>query len=365
MKVNRLVRNCVKKFKPYVPGKPVEELRRELKLKKIIKLASNENPLGPSPRVIKAIRRSAASVFRYPDGSALSLRKVIAKKKGVSSSNVICGSGTDEIIELIGMTFFKPGDNIVVSRHAFIRYKMAGDLMDITVREVPMKEYTHDIERMARAVDARTKAVFIANPNNPTGTYVPTRDLVAGLKRIRNNVLVILDEAYYEYASDFKDYPDGIKLLKKGYKNLIVLRTFSKVYGMAGLRIGYGVGDPAVIACLDRMRPPFNVTRISLDAAAAALSDNELIGRSVRMVGKGREYLYRELQKRGMPYVPSAGNFVLIKVPGRGMRIFRELLRCGIIVRAMDEYGLPGHIRVTVGKPDEMKAFMRSLSRII
>lgn len=365
MDVNKLIRKCVRKFQPYVPGKPIEELKREFKLKRIVKLSSNENPLGPSPRAVKAIREAASSVFLYPDGSGRILREALSKKHGLSLKNIILGSGTDEIIEIIGKSFFKPGDNIVVSRHAFIRYKMAGDLMDIQVKEISMKGYTHDISAMLKAVDSKTVAVFIANPNNPTGTYITRRDIIKFLEQLPHRVLLILDEAYFEYARTFLDYPDGISLFKQGYKNIITLRTFSKIYGLAGLRIGYGAGDPPLIDPMDRIRPPFNVSRISMAAAEASLKSSELLTRSLSLVSQGRDRLYGDLRKLKLAFVPSAGNFVLIKVPGSGRKIFQNLLKQGVIVRAMDEYELPGYIRVTIGKPDEMRFFVNALRKII
>ena len=365
MNVNKLVRSCVKNFKPYIPGKSIESLKRELGLKKIIKLASNENPLGPSPHAVRAIRQSASRVFLYPDGYGSSLRRALAKKNNLSASQVMLGSGTDEIIEIIGKTFFKPGDNIVVSKHAFIRYKMAGELMNIRVKEIPMKYYTHDLRRMAEAVDKKTKAVFIANPNNPTGTYVSHQETVAFLKKIPRNVLVILDEAYFDYASLMQDYPDGIRLFRSGYRNIIVLRTFSKIYGLAGLRVGFCAGDASVIDVMDRVRPPFNMTRVSMDAAEACLKDRTIIGKSQRLVAEGRKKLYRELSELGCTYIPSAGNFVMIKVPGGGMVLFKRLLKKGIIIRAMDEYDLPDFIRVTIGTPNEMNIFVSALRKVL
>ncbi|MFH1379579.1 MAG: histidinol-phosphate transaminase [bacterium] len=365
MNTAKLVRSCVKKFKPYVPGKPIEELKRELKLKKTVKLASNENPLGPSGRAVTAMKKAASAVFLYPDGSSRELREALAKKHRVSVNQVILGSGTDEIIEIIGKTFFKQGDNIVVSKHAFIRYKMAGDLMQIKVKEVPMKNYTHDVERMRKAIDSKTVAVFIANPNNPTGTYIADKELLNFITHVPRRVLIVLDEAYFEYASIYADYPNGISLFLRGFSNIITLRTFSKIYSLAGARIGYGIGDRAVIDPMDRIRPPFNITRLSQAAAIASLRSNELVTQSLAMVSKGKQALYRELDKRLLPYVPSAGNFVLIKVPGSGAAIFKKLLKKGVIIRAMDEYELPDFIRVTIGKPDEMRFFIRALDAVM
>lgn len=365
MNVNKLVRDCVKNFQPYIPGKSIESLKRELNLKRIIKLASNENPLGPSRKAIQAIKKGAPSVFLYPDGYGSSLRRVLAKKHGVPVSNVFLGSGTDEIIEIIGKTFFKRSDNIIVSRHAFVRYKMAGELMGIKVKEIPMHHYTHDVFAMGKAIDSKTKAVFIANPNNPTGTYVKKDTIDAFLRSISRQILIVLDEAYFEYASLEKNYPDGISFFKKGFNNLIILRTFSKIYGLAGLRVGYCIGNASVIEVMDRIRPPFNMTRLSLNAAEACLSDKHIIHKSQRMAFDGKKRLCSDLKKLNLEHLPSAGNFVLLKVPGGGRNMFNRLLKKGVIVRAMDEYELPDFIRVTIGTPTEMKIFINALRKII
>lgn len=378
--IEKLVRKEILGFQPYVPGKPVGEVRRELGIKgKIIKLASNENPGGPSQEVVKAMKKSLAGVNRYPDGSSHLLRKAIAIRCGVSDGEIILGSGVDEIIELIGKTFFDPSDEVIVSEHAFIRYRMAAELMGCRVVNVPMKGYRHDLIAMAGAVTKKTKAIFIANPNNPTGTYNTSdeiKEFLAGVSDARGGAnagtlpLVIFDEAYYEYARAEKGYPDTIEIYKKKvYPNLIIMRTFSKIYSLAGLRVGWAVANREIIDFLDRARPPFNVNSVAQAGAMASLKNfarnRKRLHQAVSAVREGREYLYRELEKSGFPFVSSAANFVLVDVsPRKGKEVFNLLLKKGIIVRSVDEYGFPNHIRVTVGAADENRTFIRKIKEI-
>ncbi|MFN3966756.1 MAG: histidinol-phosphate transaminase [Endomicrobiia bacterium] len=369
MSIEKLVRKEVLNFEPYIPGKPIEELKRELKIKgEIIKLASNENPIGPSQEVIKAIKESAKNVFLYPDGSCFNLRKLLAKKHDITPQEIILGSGTDELIELIGKTFFNPEDEIIVSEHAFIRYKMAGELMGCKVISVPMKNFKHDLESMAKAVTSKTKAIFIANPNNPTGTYntkSEVENFLNSLLTVHSSLLTIFDEAYYEYARVERDYPETINFYRK-YKNLIILRTFSKIHSLAGLRIGYAIANSEIVSYIDRIRPPFNVNSIAQVAAEIALKDTKNIRNSLKMVEEGKKYLYSELKKIGLKFIPSAANFILIDVsPNKGYDVFQSLLKLGIIVRAMNEYDFPNHIRVTVGKPEENKKFIEGLRKVL
>lgn len=368
--VKKMIRRQCAGFQPYVAGRPIETIKRELGLKYVYKLASNENPLGPSPVAVNAIRKAAQNVYFYPDSNSFDLRQALAKKFKVKPESVMFGSGSDELIEVIAKLFFTPDDEVVVSDHAFIRYKMAADLLGSKTVTVPMKDYTHDLEAMLAAVNNRTKAIFIANPNNPTGTYNTSAEFVRfmeGLaaKPLDNTPLVIMDEAYYEYARVLKDYPETLKYLSK-YPNLVILRTFSKIYGLAGLRVGYGFASPEVVDYVDRVRPPFNVNLIAQAASVASLKDVKQVTRSVSLVGKEKKYLYSEFKKLGIPYVPSAGNFILIEVePLKGDDVFKSLLKKGIIVRAMGEYDFPCHVRVSIGKPAENRLFIRALKEIL
>ncbi len=370
--VDSLIRPQCRGFEPYLPGRSIESVRRERGLKQLYKLASNENALGPSPRALKAVATLGKSILRYPDGASTALRQALAKKNGVASEQVIIGAGSDELIELLGKTFLNPGDSIVVSDHAFIRYKMAGELMGATVLTVPMREMTHDLGMMLEAIRSDTKIVFIANPNNPTGTYntqEELEELLEHTERLRQrgqSVLVVVDEAYYEFASALeRTYPRTLEL-QQSYSNLVILRTFSKVYALAGLRVGYGFADPGVIAALDRVRPPFNVSTVAQAAAEASLQDRAQVSRGVRLVQEGRKQVLPALEQMGLRVIPSVGNFTLVDVsPHRGAEVFDTLLDRGVIVRAMDEYGFPQHIRVTYGLPVENRWFLKAMKEVL
>jgi histidinol-phosphate aminotransferase len=371
--IDLLARPETRGFEPYVPGRSLESVRKERKLKRLIKLASNENPLGPSPMALKALSRVQKEVFLYPDGASTALREALAQKWGLAAGQVIIGAGSDELIELLGKTFLNRGDSIVVSEHAFFRYRMAGELMGATVITTPMRELTHDLSAMARAIRPDTKIVFIANPNNPTGTYNSQRELedflaeVAVMNRGRDRpILVVLDEAYHEYARALcPDYPDALRL-QKSHSNLVILRTFSKVYALAGLRVGYGFATTGIIQALDRVRPPFNVSTVGQAAAEASLQDAMQVRRGIRLVQAGRREVLPALARLGVSAVPSAGNFVLIDVSPRcGADVFEALLDRGVIVRTMDEYDFPRHLRVTYGLPAENRYFLKALKEVL
>ncbi|MFH1540693.1 MAG: histidinol-phosphate transaminase [Elusimicrobiota bacterium] len=360
------VRKNILNFQPYIPGKPIDDVKREFNLKEVIKLASNENPLGAPRIAISSIKKVLNKINIYPDGYCFELRKKIAKTYNVKENQIIFGNGTDEIIELIAKTFLNPEDEIIVSEHAFIRYKMAGDLMGCKVIEVPMKNYTHDLDTMANAVTAKTKIIFVANPNNPTGTYNTKKEFDDFFSKpliTRYSPLTFIDEAYAEYV-DEKDYPLGLDYLKKGL-NVIFSRTFSKIYGLAGLRIGYGVASSETIFYLEMVRPPFNVSSLAQASAAGALDDKQHILKSKKVVAQQKKYLYTELKKIGIEYIPSAANFILINVKNSGQIIFKKLLRKGVIVRAMGEYGLRNFIRVTIGRPTENRKFIKEVREIV
>ncbi len=361
-------RQEIRSFEPYIPGKSIDEIKKKYNLKSVIKLASNENPLGSSKKIVKNINSIAKNIYRYPESSSLILRKKIAQRYNVKIEQVIIGCGTDELIEIIAKTYLSKEDNIVVSKHAFIRYKMSGELMGCSVIEVPMKNFTHDLYSMSGYVNNRTKIIFIANPNNPTGTYNTHKDILQFLSILfKKNFypIVVIDEAYYEYAIREKNYADSLKLLKY-YPNIIILRTFSKVYGLAGLRVGYGISRKEIISELDRVRPPFNVTSFGQYLASNAFEDTAHIKKSVNLVIREKEFLYQQLEIMGLNYVKTAGNFILVNVtPYRGKQIFLELLKLGIIVRAMDEYELPYHFRVTISTHKENIAFLNSLEKVL
>jgi len=367
---NLVRKNCLS-FEPYVAGKPIETLKRELGLKHIIKIASNENPLGPSKKAVKAMKDIADKVYFYPDFNSTELKTAIAKHYKLNINNVIVGCGSDELIEIIARLFFTPTDEIVISKHAFTRYQMAVKLMDSKEVVVPMKDgFVHDLKAMAKACNKNTKAVFITNPNNPTGTYNTSKEFEAFLKALPVNKfgtkpIVISDEAYYEYASYKKDFPNTIKLLQK-YPNLIVLRTFSKIYAMAGARVGYGLSSPTIIDYIERIRPPFNVNKFAQAGAIASLEDKTQVTRSLNHVRKEFKFIFTELKKLGIKYVDSVGNFFLMSVaPFKGKEVFQKMLREGVIIRAMDEYQLYDYVRVTIGTRKENELFLKKIKKVL
>jgi len=346
----------------YVPGKPIEDVARELGLEpsQIVKLASNENPLGPSPLAVKAMQEALLKAHYYPDGGGYHLRIGIAEKYRLSIDNVILGTGSNEIIEFLGHAFLKPGDNIVTAEHAFVVYKILAKLFGADTIGVSDPNLTHDLPAMAAAINDRTKIVYIANPNNPTGTMVSEEELDRFIDRVPKNVVIALDEAYYEFLPN---PPNTLKYFRN-HPNVIVLRTFSKIQGLAGLRIGYGLAHEDFIRLLQKTRQPFNVNSIAQAGALAGLRDDEYQAKTRAIVRQGREFLETEFGKRKLEYVPSVANFILVKV-GNGKEVFQKLLRRGMIVRAMDEYKLPDWIRVTVGTPDQNQRFLSDLDHVL
>jgi histidinol-phosphate aminotransferase len=352
-------------FEPYLPGRSLERVKKEYGLKSVIKLASNENPLGASPKAVAAARNATGKAHLYPDGGNTDLRAAVAAHAGVPTSQVTMGAGSDELIELLGRAFLTPQDDIVVSAHAFTRYKMAADIMGAKTITVPMRGLTHDLAAMAAAVTPRTKLVFVANPNNPTGTYNTAAEMDVLLAALPPSVLLVVDEAYYEYACEKADYADGLAFFKKG-GHLMVLRTFSKARGLAGLRLGWGVGPAEVVDALERIRPPFNVNVAAQAAGVAALADGGHVRRSVRLVASEMRKMERALTAMGVSWVPSAANFLLVNVgPRKGKDVFEAMIRKGVIIRSMDEYGLAEHVRVTIGLPAENKRFLKTFKDVM
>ncbi len=359
--LDKFVPRYVRDLKQYEPGKPVEEVERELGIRKSLKMASNENPLGPSPAAMRAIEKAAKKVNYYPEGDCYYLREKMLKKLGVDTSELIFGNGSNEIIELLIRTLVRPGENIVVSEHAFLVYRLIAQGAGAETLEAPAMEYGHDLGKMASLINKKTRIVFVANPNNPTGSYCNEQSLKNFLKSIPE-IPVVMDEAYYEYASA-RDYPDTLKL-RADFPNIVTLRTFSKAYGLAGLRIGYGVGDGKLMKYLNRLRQPFNVNTVAQEAAAAALGDKEHLEKSRKANNMGKKYLYTELAGNDIKFLPTEANFILVKV-GKGRKVFNQMLGLGVVVRPMDAYGLPEFIRVTIGKKEHNARFMNALLKTL
>jgi histidinol-phosphate aminotransferase len=344
---------------PYVPGKPIEELQRELGLSRVVKLASNENPLGPSPKAMAALTGAETSLHRYPDGGAYRLRQAIADRWKVAMDQVILGNGSDEILGLLARAFLAPGDEAVMADCTFVIYKMEVTAAHGKPVVVPLREWTHDLETMATAVTSRTRLLFICNPNNPTGTMVSAEAVQRLMASVPEDVIVVFDEAYFEYVRH-PHFPDALDYVKRG-RNAIVLRTFSKIYGLAGLRIGYGVTTPEISNYLNRVRPPFNANTLAQRAALAALGDDEHVARSRAVNAAGMEQIGNDLRAQGFDPVPSEANFLYFDVRRDGRQVFDALLREGIIVRHIEGPML----RVTIGQPEENRAFLRALKKVL
>lgn len=350
----------VQGLQPYQPGKPVEELERELGITDIIKLASNENPLGAGELARQAYASVGSDLAIYPDGSAYRLKNALASKLGVQANQITIGNGSNDILDLIGRAFLRPGVSAVFSQHAFVVYPITTQVAGAKAIAVPAKDWGHDLEAMAVAVADDTRLVFIANPNNPTGTAVTESALRRFMQSVRDDVIVVLDEAYFEYGLGH-DLPDGVRLLDE-FPNLVVTRTFSKAYGLAALRVGYSVSQPAIADVLNRLRMPFNVNAPALAAAEAALSDQAHVDETARINREGLKQLAAGFKAMGLSFIPSYGNFIAFEVPVDAMACYHGLLKRGVIVRPIGVYAMPRHLRVTVGLPAHNERFLSALS---
>jgi histidinol-phosphate aminotransferase len=347
---------------PYQTGKPIDETARELGLDPatIVKLASNENPLGPSPRAVEAMKKALEKCHIYPDGSGYYLRKAIAEKLGLDIENIVLGNGSNEIIELLGHVLLKPGTNIIAAEHAFVVYKLMAQLQGADCIEVPDPDFKHDLRAMREAITPSTRLIFVANPNNPTGTAVSPEELDELIMLVPHWVTVVVDEAYYEFL---ENPPDLIKHIRYG-RNVVVMRTFSKTQGLAGLRIGYGAMPTHISRWLQRVRQPFNANLIAQVGALASLNDHEHLQKTVNLIKSERSKMQAALAELGIKTVPSQANFLLMEV-GDGNAVFRALLQHGVIVRAMESYKLPAWIRVTIGLPTENERFLQELKKVL
>jgi histidinol-phosphate aminotransferase len=348
----------------YQPGRPIEEVAREygLPVTDVIKLASNENPLGPSPAAIAAIQQALQSLHLYPDGNCFYLKNKIAERLGVETSNLILGNGSNEIIEFIGHAMMRPGVDVIVSQYCFAVYPIVTKLFGANLITVPARNHGHDLNAMLHAVTPNTRVMFVANPNNPTGTLAPRGDVIQLINKLPSSVLLVMDEAYLEFLDDPIDL---LPLVRLGFKpNLILMRTFSKIYGLAGLRLGYGIGHPEFIAALEKIRQPFNINALIQAGATAALYDNEHLRRTRHNNTQGIQYFIREFRQMNLEFVPSAANFILVKV-GDGQKVFEDLQKRGVIARPMAGYNLPQWLRISIGSSAENARCMSMLKEAL
>ena len=354
----------VRAIAPYQPGKPVSELAREMGIpeESIVKLASNENPRGASPRAIAAMRIAIEETGRYPDGNGFVLKDALSKRYGLTPDRIVLGNGSNDVLEMAARAFLAPGTSSVYSQHAFVVYSLATQAIGATGIVVPARDFGHDLDAMAKAVRSDTRVVFVANPNNPTGTWLTPQAVRAFLQKIPADVLVVLDEAYNEYL-DAEDRSDAVRWSDE-FPNLVVSRTFSKAYGLAGLRVGYGFSHPRVVDLMNRVRQPFNVSDIAQAAATAALHDHEFVEQSTLLNKQGMKALTEGFRRLGLSWIPSHGNFVCVKV-GEGAAVFQRLLRQGVIVRPVAAYGMPEYLRISIGTESENARFLAALETVL
>lgn len=357
-------KDFIKRINTYKPGKPIEEVIRELNLKgEVIKLASNENPLGTSPLALKAMQKALAQVYLYPDDNCFHLRNALAERFYVEPAEIIVGNGSVEILQLTALTYLNPEDSAVVSKGSFIWFKIAVNIAGAQLIEVPMNHYAYDLRAMLDAVKEHTKLVIIANPNNPTGTMITSQELKDFFQHLPDNILVIMDEAYYEYITD-RSYPNSFKYFYEG-KDILILRTFSKIYGLAGVRLGYGFARRAIISNLMKARPTFNVNRISQAAGVAALRDYEHVEKGREINEAGKKFLYDAYKNLGLFYIPTNGNFIFVNFDKDSQIVFDALQREGIITRTLKEYGFPNALRITIGTMSQNRRLIDTLERIL
>ncbi|MFA6666630.1 MAG: histidinol-phosphate transaminase [Armatimonadota bacterium] len=358
-----LVNEHILKLKPYVPGKPIDEVRREFGIKDIVKLASNENPVGPSPKALDAMKKAIGDVALYPDGSCFALTRALAAKWGVGENHIICGNGSDELIHYIGITFLSATDEVISSDVTFSRYESAAVLNNCEYKSAPACRHKYSLDEIAARINSNTRLIIIANPNNPTGTIVTKEEVDRFMAKVPERVIVVFDEAYYEYVES-PDYPDTLDYVRQG-KNVIILHTFSKIYGLAGLRIGYGIARPEIIAGLHQVREPFNVNSLAQAAAIAALEDVAHVDKIRKINAQGRDYLYAQFDKMGLPYARTEANFIWVDIKQDCRPVFTELLKRGVIIRTGDIFGCPTFIRVTIGTMDENERFIKTIKEVL
>jgi len=358
-----LVHDGIKQLKPYVPGKPLEELERECGITNAIKMASNENPLGPSPRALEALGAAIRSIHRYPDAASHALRHALSEKMGVLPECILPANGSNEILELSAKAFLRPGDEALIPAPTFSLYATFTQVMNAVPITVPLKDFAIDLDMVLSRVNEKTRMIFINNPNNPTGTVITRSAFERFLSALPENVIVILDEAYREFVTT-EDTPHGEDYLG-GPAWVITMRTFSKIYGLAGLRIGYGLAAQGIIGLLNKIRQPFNVNLLAQIAATAALADEEHVARTQRVVSEGLQFFYRELDALGISYIPTQSNYLMIQVNRLADEIYQAMLRRGVIIRPLTSFGYPYSIRINAGTPDENRRCLSSLKDVL
>ena len=356
-----LALDCVTQLQPYVPGKPIEELQREYGISDIVKLASNENPLGPSPLVLQAVNAASKELTRYPDGNGFSLKTALAEKYQIDVKQITLGNGSNDVLELIARSFVSPVDEVMYSQYAFAVYPLVTQAIGAQAVVTPAKDYGHDLELMLSLISNKTKLIFIANPNNPTGTYLPAKELESFISQVPQQTLVVIDEAYVEYGEQTDNTIEWLA----NYPNVIITRTFSKAYGLAGLRVGYALSHPEVADLLNRIRQPFNVNSLSLAAATVAVNDEDYLVKTKRVNDAGMAQLLASFGKMDLTSIPSKGNFITVDVEQSGDDVFEALLQLGVIVRPVTNYGLPQHIRVSIGLENENQRFLAALAKVL
>jgi histidinol-phosphate aminotransferase len=361
--MKELFRKDIDSISAYVPGKPIDLVQRQFGIKKVIKLGSNENSFGAPCKAKQAIIKNIDEIFRYPDGSCYYLKIALAKELRIKPENLLFGNGSDEIIDILIKTFLNPGEEILTSEKTFVEYEIIAKANGFKARCIPLKNFRYDLNEIKNNASKKTKIIFIANPNNPTGTYNTSKELTEFLSFLPKNKLVAVDEAYLEFV-DAKDYPKIIQLLKK-FRNLVVLRTFSKAYGLAGLRIGYAIADPEIINAMEKIRQPFNVNFLAQRAAQAALKDKSFIDKITRIIKKEKYRLYKEFLSMNIEYIPTQANFIMFKTEMDGLLLSKELLKQGIIIRDLKQYKLDKYVRVTIGRPKENTLFVKKLKKIL
>jgi len=363
VKEKSLVRKGILSLRPYIPGKPIEEVKRELGLKEVIKLASNETSIGPSPLAVEAIKKEVENINLYPEGSSRALREKIAHKLNIDKEMIIVGNGADNVIDLIGMAFINDGDEVITGEITFPAYETITKIMGGKLISVKLKNFRFDLEEIIQRINEKTKIIFLCNPNNPTGTIVEKEAVADFMEKVPPEVIVVFDEAYYDYVED-KNYPDSLSYVLEG-KNVIILHTFSKIAGIAGVRVGYGIAKPELIGYLNRVVNPFTTNRLAQVAALASLDDEEHRKKVLRSNQEGKKYLYKELKELGLFYLPTEANFVFIDLKGDSEVIFEKLLKKGVIIRPGETWGCPNFIRVTIGTAYENEKFIQAIKELI